>query len=70
MDAANLMMVEGALVGALVVLRMVCVPFADLEGLPQSITRRIEIGDRLAPWIGVIALALIVIGLAFRVGGG
>lgn len=70
MDAANLMMVEGALIGALVVLRMVCVPFADLDGLPQAIMRRIEIGDRLAPWFGAIALALIVIGFALRVGGG
>ncbi|MDN5772135.1 MAG: hypothetical protein L0H24_14735 [Microlunatus sp.] len=70
MDAANLMMVEGALIGALVVLRMACVPFADLDGLPKSITHRIEIGDRLAPWFGAIALALIVIGCALRVGGG
>ncbi|MDN5722924.1 MAG: hypothetical protein L0H20_07995 [Corynebacterium sp.] len=68
MDTANLLIVEGALVGVLVVMRMICVQLADLDSLPRVIMTRVELGNRVAPWFGVLALAAIVIGLALRIG--
>lgn len=67
MDTADFLIVEGAIVGALVVLRMICVQIVDLDSLPRVIIRRVELGNRLSPWFGLVALAAIVIGLALRV---
>lgn len=67
MDTATLLIVEGLLVGLLVALRTVCTQVVDLDSLPRAIVRRVELGNRFAPWFGVLALAAIVTGLAWRV---
>lgn len=69
MDIANLLMVEGALVGTLVVMRMLCVRLADLDRLPRVIIPRVELGSRLTPWFGALALALVLVGLALKLAG-
>lgn len=67
MDTATLLVLEGALVGSLLVLRCVCMRIVDLGEIPRSVVRRIEVGNRVAPWAGVLAVLAIVVGVALMV---
>ena len=69
MGVVDLVLVEGLLIGLLVAMRMVCLRVTDLDELPRGVVRRIEIGNRLAPWVGSLAVVAVVVGLAMRVGG-
>ncbi|MDN5896254.1 MAG: hypothetical protein L0H93_19815 [Nocardioides sp.] len=68
MDIATLLLLEGILIGFLVSLRVLCLRVVDLESIPRCIVRRIEIGNRIAPWVGALALAAVAAGVVMTWG--
>lgn len=68
MDTATLLVLEGALIGALVGLRYVCMRVVDLDEIPRAVVRRIELGNRFAPWVAVFAVLAVVVGVVMMLG--
>lgn len=64
-----MLIIDGALVAALVALRTVCSPLVDLDGLPKTITAQIQRNDRVLPWVGALALAAVLAGILIVVIG-
>ncbi|NPC97792.1 hypothetical protein [Nocardioides sp. zg-DK7169] len=64
MDTATWLLVEGLLIGGLVGLRTVCVHLLDPGSVPRCVHGRIELSNRLAPWFGAVAVAMVLTGLA------
>jgi hypothetical protein len=69
MSMAQMLIIDGAIIAGLVALRTMCASLVDVEGLPSPIAARIRRGDRVVPWVGVLALAAVVAGLLIVVVG-
>lgn len=67
MNGATRLIMLGCIVGALVLVRSLAFRRADLDNVPDSILRRIEVGSRVAPWVGGASAAAVLVGLALLV---
>ena len=67
MDTATWLVLDGFLLGGLVALRTVCAHVVDLDSVPRCIRGRIELGNRVAPWLAAIAVALVAVGVVITI---
>ena len=65
-----LLLLEGALIGAVVLARMFVVRSLDPEVIPTVIRPRVLLGNRLTPAFAVLAAALFAGGLVLLAVGG
>ncbi|MFI5954443.1 hypothetical protein [Cryptosporangium sp. NPDC051539] len=63
MGVGTFLIWEGALVLAVVVLRLGCLRVADLELMPVAIRRRVDATTRLTPVAAALSVALVVAGM-------
>lgn len=69
LELSTFLVGEGLLLGALCAARSVCARRCSLESLPAAVRPRVELGNRLAPVVLVVAAALVVIGGVVRLLG-
>jgi hypothetical protein len=70
LDVETFLLLEGALIGALVIARIVVVRSVDLDAFPSIIRPRILLGNRLTPAFAVLAAVLLASGMVLRLAGG
>lgn len=68
MDLAMLLLTVGAVTAVLMGLRTVCLHVVDLESIPACIVHRIEVGNRIAPWVVSAAVLACLVGTAMLAG--
>lgn len=60
------LLLEGAIVTALLLARVACLRIVPSDGMPVQLQRRIERSARVAPAVLVIAVLAVVVGAALR----
>jgi hypothetical protein len=63
LGAGTFLILEGGLVGALVLMRALVVRSIDPDDLPAVIRRRVRLGNRLTPAFAVLASVLLAVGV-------
>jgi hypothetical protein len=62
------LLLEGAIVAALLVTRALCLRIVPLEALPLTLRRHVERGNRAVPLVVLLVLLAVLIGGVLRVG--